>query len=152
MFVLRDGARRAVWCNPEDPTVLPAVFERARESLAAWQRAAASADPLAALDRNGRTVAQWRADLAALAAASPGYRDAVIDRARLEALVADPATPLERRVGASLALAHAAPEAAPTRVRVAAEANVDPAERELLLRVADGSADDDALEAALRGR
>lgn len=150
VLVLHDGSRRSLWCNPDDSTLCPAVFDRAREALAAWQRAASSADPLTALDRNGRTIAQWRADLATLVGGT-GYRAQVIDRARLEAIVADPATPLERRVGAALALAHHDP-VAPTRVRVVAEGNADPAERRLLLCLAEGTVDDDVLDAALRAR
>jgi hypothetical protein len=51
-----------------------------------------------------------------------------------------------------LALAHDDPAATPTRVRVVAEGNADPLERDLLLRLADGTAADDALEAALQAR
>ena len=151
LFELRDGTRRRLWCNPEDGTVLPAVFARVTEALAAWQRSAQAGDPLTVLDRNGRTIAQWRADLATLLGGT-GYREQVIDRARLEAVFADPATPLERRVGAALALAHDDPAATPTRVRVVAEGNAHPSERDLLLRLADGTADDDVLESALRAR
>lgn len=150
-FVLHDGTRRTVWCDPDDATVHPAVYARAREALDAWKRAASAADPLTALDRNGRSIAQWRADLATLLTSATGYREQTVDRARLEALAADPAAPLERRVGAALALAPVAPAGQPTtRVRVAPEASADPAERDLLRRMADGDLDDDAIEAALR--
>jgi hypothetical protein len=152
LFELRDGTRRRLWCNPDDPTVLPAAFARIAEAFAAWRQSAQNRDPLTVLDRNGRTIAQWRADLASLVGHAAGYRVQVIDRARLEAVFADPATPLERRVGAMLALAHDDPAATPTRVRVVAEGNADPLERDLLLRLADGTADDDALEATLHAR
>lgn len=150
-FVLHDGTRRTVWCDPDDATVHPAVYARAREALDAWRRAASAADPLTALDRNGRSIARWRADLATLLSSAAGYREQTVDRARLEALAADPAAPLERRVGAALALAPVAAAGQPsTRVRVAPEASADPAERDLLRRMADGDLDDDAIEAALR--
>jgi hypothetical protein len=151
-LLCRDGTRRALWCNPDDTTVLPAVCARAQLSLENYQRSEASQDVIEALDRAGRTITQWRADLSTLLDQTAGYRNVIVDRTRLTAVLADPAAPIERRVAAALALAHKDPTDATTRVRVALEASASPDERQLFARIADGAIDDATLDAALRER
>jgi hypothetical protein len=147
---LRTGRVRGVWCNPEDGTVLPALVAAAREALAAHQGAAADAAAAALLDRNGRSIAEWRAAMGGLLHRPNDYRSAPVDRDRVRALLADPSTPVERRIGAALALAHDA-EDGRTRVRVAAEVVADPSARAALTGIADGADIDAAVAAALRG-
>ena len=147
---LRDGRVRSVWCNPEDDTVLPALVRTARAALGAFRHAAEDADAAALLDRQGRPVAEWRAAMGELLRRPADYRHASIDRERVQAVLADPATPVERRLGAALALAHE-PDEARSRVRIAAEVVADPGARAALTRIADGVDSDDAVEQALRG-
>lgn len=143
-----DGRVRRVWCNPDEPWVRGAVVERVREALAAYGEAAPRVDPLAVLARDGRSVAAWRESLRGLVDAMGDYRQASLDRARLEAVLADPATSAEFRIAAALALSSS--DEGRSRVRVAAEVGAEPAEREALARIAEGATDDEAVEAALR--
>ncbi|MDB4929720.1 MAG: hypothetical protein JWM10_2204 [Myxococcaceae bacterium] len=151
-LTLRGARRREVWCNPEDDAVLPALVAAAREALAAYRDAAEKAAAVALLDRQGRPVAEWRAAMAGVLRRHGGYRSAALDRGRVEALLADPSTPVERRLGAAMVMAQAGDDDGRTRVRVAAEVVADPGARAALARIADGAESDEAVEAALRER
>lgn len=153
-LVIRRRHGRAVraWCNVDDPRVLAALYARARDALDAYRAAEGTADPIVALDRNGRSLAAWREALGGLLGPVQDYRSATIDRARLEAVLADPATTAERRIAAAIALSQSAEARGRARVRVAAEVSADPVEREALARIAEGAADDATVEAALQAR
>lgn len=152
LLKFRKGRLEGFWCNPDDDAVLPSVCARIREALSAFHTHGSS-DPIGALDRGGRSLDVWKSDLARLLNPVTDYRSPIIDRARVVALLEDPTSTVERRVGAALSLAQSAGEDGRTRVRIAAEQSADPAEREALARIADGDAQESHIEAALkRGR
>lgn len=100
------------------------------------------------LDRGGRTVAGWRGEVRELALAESGFRDAALLDEDLEALLADRAAPLDRRVGAALALLSRDPTAR-ERIRVVAATSAEPHARRALDAVAADEMDDHALARAL---
>jgi hypothetical protein len=100
-----------------------------------------SARSLHALDRAGRSMSEWMAAVRRLPATG-GFRDPALDAGDLERVVADPKAPLERRVGAALALRD------PVKVRVAAEQAADPKVRVALEATIDE--DEAAIERALK--
>jgi hypothetical protein len=136
------------------PLVLPLVAQprakvdalvaRIRDGRARYEQESARA--LESLERAGRPVAEWLAALRKLAAGG-GFRDAALDRSDLERVVADPKVPLERRVGAALALRDD-PQAR-VSVRVAADQAADPRVRVALEAACDEDLDEERLEATL---
>jgi len=100
-----------------------------------------SARPLDALDRAGRTIAEWTEAVRRLPNAG-SFRQAALDIEDLEKVVADPKAPIERRVGAALALRD------PAKVRVAAEQSADPKVRVALEATLEE--DEDVIERALK--
>jgi hypothetical protein len=95
-------------------------------------------------------VAAWREALGAMRAQADSYRSATLGRDDLLAVVESPAAPLERRLGAALALAPTSDDEGRSRIRAAARACADPLMRVALEKLADGDDDDAALEEALQ--
>ncbi|WP_437490786.1 PH domain-containing protein [Sorangium sp. So ce1014] len=124
-----------------------ALARRVAEALAG-QAAAAPVEALAALDRAGRPLAEWRHAVIALLRESAGYRRAGIIADDLFSVVEDGAVRPERRVAAAAALASCGEPSAKARVRAAAEACVSNKLRIAILRAADGEIDEGALAAA----
>jgi len=115
------------------------------EALAARLNQAASearARPFEAaavfLDRGDRGLYGW---IDALRQLSVGgvYRHAGPDRALIERILEAPSTPPARRVAAALVLEGSGEETARSRVRIVAEASVDPTMREALEGVLSGA-------------
>jgi len=102
--------------------------------------------------RDGLRVREWRERLR-LAINAAGYRalaSAPVDAALVERIVS-PRVPPEERVGAALALRVADPAAGAARIRVAAQACLDPRVRAALEAASADEIDDDAVERALDG-
>jgi hypothetical protein len=149
-LVLRGGHDVPVWCNPDEAWVLPAVVDRIREARDAFHVVAGAGNALTALDRNGRDFAAWRTSLIELSRErGGGYRDQVLTRDQLRAVLADPAADTERRIAAAIALSHGEGPDGRTHVRVAADTAADPALREVLARVADHTEQEPLVTAAL---
>jgi hypothetical protein len=130
--------------------VLPAVVDRIREARDAFHVVAGAGNALTALDRNGRDFAAWRTSLIELSRErGGGYRDQVLTRDQLRAVLADPAADTERRIAAAIALSHGEGPDGRTHVRVAADTAADPALREVLARVADHTEQEPLVTAAL---
>jgi hypothetical protein len=104
-----------------------------------------------ALARGDRTLADWRRALGQLARGGGGFREQTMTPEVLHRIVVDAAAPLERRVGAALALREVDPAAGP-RVRLAAEGSVEARARLALEAAAEDQLDDGRLEAALSRR
>ncbi|MFO0605268.1 MAG: hypothetical protein U0324_18965 [Polyangiales bacterium] len=116
-----------------------------------WERAAESPRaPLEALDRRGRTLADWREALRALLA-SAAYRQGSVTPDDLAATLVDPAASAERRLAAAMCLHDAGAPGAATRIRVAAEACASDDLRAALERAAEGDVDE-ATAARVAGR
>jgi hypothetical protein len=145
VFERRDGRLLTVQtAGPEEALTLQ---RRVEEALAAHE-SQAPAEALAALDRSGRPVDEWRRAVEALIREGTGYRRAGIEADDLLLVVEDGAARPERRVAAAVALASRGDPAARRRVRVAAEACVSPKLRIAIAQAAEGDIDEDALAAA----
>lgn len=127
-----------------------ALHERLRAGLDAWRwRRETPEDMAALLDRQGRSLEDWRASVRALADSMHGYRDMRLDARVAARVLDDPTAPLERRVAAVWALHDHDHARASTRVRVALDAAVSEPVRAALEQAARGYLDEDALSRAL---
>lgn len=136
-----DGAHAA-------PTALAAVYriEEARRAAGGEQ----VPEQLAAqLDHDGRSVESWRRDLEDVMAPGAGYRSAALSPDDVEKVLADPYAPIDRRIGAAVALTAARVPGAPERIRVAAGATSNDELRNALEKVADGRTDQQAEDEAI---
>jgi hypothetical protein len=116
-----------------------ALVRRIEEGRARFaDRTARSID---ALDRNARPLAEWREGIKA--AMTGSFREAALGTNDLEDVLADPKAPLERRIGAALALREDA--SGRERIRVAAETTADPRVRVALENAASDELDEPAL-------
>jgi hypothetical protein len=125
------------------------VEARIGHAMEAWKEGAAEASALARLDRNGRSSQAWREALTGLLNRDDGYREARVTREQLLAALGNASAPAERRLGAALALNASADPEVKARVRVAAEACANKRLRIALEKVAEGKADDEAVEEAI---
>lgn len=100
------------------------------------------------LDRKGRSIDDWHAALSELARAEAGFRGAALCEDDLDEVLADPGAPLERRLGAALALRSRSSEAR-TRIRVAAATSVERRVRVALEAAAAEEIHDRVIERAL---
>lgn len=136
----------------DDAETRQAFVSTVERALAKHERRRKQVEVPSALARGDRTLAAWRDSLERLAIGDGAYRSPALQARDLEALVDDPSVDPELRVGAALAVRAMHPAEAPTRIRVAAVACANPATREALDRVADGTLDDRALDALERSR
>jgi hypothetical protein len=116
--------------------------------LGALLAARAERSPHQVLERQGRSIQDWRAHIAGVVRGG-SYRAASVGGRLADALSA-PGTALEARVGAALAMRVAGEVDAPARIRLAAEQCADPAGRAALEAVAADDLDEPELENALR--
>jgi hypothetical protein len=80
------------------------LFDRIQEARRAHEQGASASMDLGALDRRGRSLADWRAALRRLGGGESSYRRRVVPREALEAVLGDAAASTERRIGAAMAL------------------------------------------------
>jgi hypothetical protein len=74
------------------------------------------------LERNGRSLAEWRAALSSILRGNESYRSSAIRGEDLARVLDDPTAPAEQRIGAALALAGGGGHDGVEKVRVAARA------------------------------
>ncbi len=103
---------------------------------------------LTALDRNGRTIEEWRAALREVLTEREAYRSTGLTRDEVVAALEDPHATPDRRIGAAYALSFADKEQAGQRVRVAVETIAHEPVRVALTRAADGALDEESVTAA----
>lgn len=120
-----------------------ALVGRIREGMTRF--GAAGARPLAALERNGRRLTEWKQDLERWITAGGGFRDPALGKDDLERVLSDASAPAERRIGAALAL-RVADDSAAARIRVVAETCANEELRAALEEVADDAVDEGTLE------
>jgi hypothetical protein len=145
---LQDGKEAVFRIDAIAPPERAKVLERLHKEIAA-HREASRGQALAALDRGDRCVSAWREALGRLLARSEGYREAPIALEDVYETLENAAAPPERRIGAAITLAGAGEPDAPARIRVAAEGCADARLRIALESIAEGEADDEAVEEAL---
>jgi hypothetical protein len=100
---------------------------------------------LEAISRNGRSVSEWRRAQESLVAKT-GYRTAGHGVEEMMQIVEDATAPVEQRVAAALAARPNGGEAVQKRIRVAAEACVEPRLRIALESASAGEIEDEMLE------
>jgi len=144
---LRDKSLVLLSADRKTPMRTATLIDRALSRA----RGASPDATTAALERDGRDVAQWRAELVGLTDehSEAEYRGIHLPRATLEDVLDDPAAPAERRIGAALALRAIDPSYA-TRVRLAAGASANEHLRIALEKVADDDVDLATVEDASR--
>lgn len=145
----RDGRAEQVRLSQMTRDQVTALDDRLSRAFAAAQ--GDTGGRASVLDRAGRTMAEWRAHLAALIARGEGYREAALTREEAEAvLAAGDATP-EHRLGAAMALVASDRDRARDRLRVAAEGCANPRLRVALSELSEGEIEDGAVAEALEG-
>ncbi len=144
-LVPRFGPPRILFAYGHAQAELAEIVRRIRVQIARYSE---NAEPTAdALARGDRTMADWRRALGQLARGGGSYRAETMSPEVLQRIVADAAAPLDRRVGAALALREVDPSAAP-RVRLAAEGSAEPRIRLALEAVSAAELDEATLDAA----
>jgi hypothetical protein len=116
-----------------------ALARRIEEGRA--RHAKSQAHPLELLDRNGRSILKWQKSVRT--AMLGGFRDVALGRNDLEEILADPKAPLERRIGAALALREE--QEGRARIRIAAETAADAGVRAALEAASHEEIDEAAL-------
>ena len=106
--------------------------------------------PLDELARNGRSVEQWKRELGAWQQRDAGFREQPVGPEELQRVLLDASAPLERRVGAALALKSAEP-ASHSRIRIAAETSANDAARAALEAVYNDTLNDEIAQRLDRG-
>jgi hypothetical protein len=109
---------------------------------------------LAALERGGRSLKEWRSDLHRIVSAADGYRAPGLRVVDVERVLVDTKATREQRIGAALALKELEGQSAGPRIRLASSALADRSLQEALEAAADEDQDvqDAAIERALDGR
>ncbi|MBI5515152.1 MAG: hypothetical protein HY909_15355 [Deltaproteobacteria bacterium] len=141
--------------NPSDLDAAgtEALVRRVRQAMRVGSTAPGASAGFQLLDRNGRSLDDWKAALQGLLRRGGAYRDAGPSREALQRLVGDAEAPAERRIAAAVALASEEPTAdndPRTGIRVAADACAHEPVRDALELAARGELDEATLERAVR--
>lgn len=144
-----DGGEERVEVPGGNEAFGQALRHRIELGLAAHADAADAGPRLALLKRGHRSLEAWRARLGELVEQDAGYRDLPLSRDDLVAILHAPATSVEDRIGAALALEALEGEVAAAKIRVAAESCAEPRARVALERILDAELDEAALGEAL---
>lgn len=151
---LRDGETIELACGSfagDDPDMAGGLYRRLKLALDAYREARNSGeDTVALLERRGRSVKDWIAFLAKLVGEGGDYRAARLNAVHLAEVVEDVTAPVERRLGAAIALSgvDAKPELR-KRVRIAANTCAHPNLRIALESASAGALQEAELEAVL---
>ncbi len=138
-LIERNGRDQVHFAFGQGATELTDVVAHIRVQIA---RYVANVEPTGdALARGDRSIAEWRRALGQLAHGVGGFRQATVAPEVLHRIVVDAAAPLDRRVGAALALLTVDP-AAGARIRLAAEGSAEARVR-LALEATVGAGEDD---------
>ena len=123
-----------------------ALLARIAQAMSAPVQGSAAWASLDQLDRKGRALGAWRADLGRVLARATDYRNVGLGPGDLAGVLEDASAPAERRIAAAVALSSAQPEEARKRARIAADACADEELRRALTRAAEGELDEELLE------
>lgn len=142
---LKDGKRIAVTVsgNPADRA---AVVHRLHDAYDRYLRRGAEVD--ARLARAGRDMATWARDLKRQVHATDTFRSTSLPQDHLERVLGNPASGVEQRIGAAIALSSLGEDPA-GRIRVAAVASANERVRVALEAAAEGEIDEETFQAAL---
>lgn len=134
-----DDLDEVVEVSRDNIAELQAVYERLEAARAAYAQSPDAPPRLALLDRQGRSMADWRAAVAKQITAED-FRRATLSADDVEAIFAAPNATPEHRIGAAMALRIAGGQDARERIRVAAEHSANDELRQALLEVAESDA------------
>ncbi len=132
------GARMLPTIGQSDERV-GALIRRIQTGRGGYARDAAR--ELGLLERGGRSIGEWRDAVRRITVG--GFRDAALDTDELKQVLDDHRAPLERRIGAALALREV--DGGRTRIRVAASTTADPRVRIALEIAGEDEIDEDEL-------
>jgi hypothetical protein len=141
---LATGERVLLRLHDAEGAARDALVARVEEALSAFRAGSGPESAEALVAPGGRPVDRWLREVRAIAKARD-YREARLDADRLWRLLLDSTASPATRAGAAIAVSH--DEAARARLRVAAEACVEPRLRVALDRVAQGAGDAELEEA-----
>lgn len=144
-----DGTAEKVHAPRGNETLLTGLQRRIELGLAAHADMADAGERLALLARRDRDIATWRGDLEKVVGQDVGYRALPLSRDDLEAILAAPATSIEHRIGAALALEALDGEDAEPKIRIAADLCARQEARIALEQIAEQELEAAALDAAL---
>lgn len=125
------------------------LLARYEEASRAWRPGGVDTVVENRLARRGRPVDEWRTSLRRALESAEGYRDEPLTREALLRVLASPAAPAERRLGAALALAPDRHAGSHESVLAAALACANPRLRIALEQAAEGDLDEAALDEAV---
>ena len=146
---LHDGSSERVAAAAKNLAGMAALQRRIKLGIAAHATEPAAPARLALLNRNEKSLDDWRTELADVVRDSRGYRSSPLSRDDLEAILEAPTTSAEHRIGAALALRALDGDEAAPKIRIAAEACAQTEAREALLRVAAQENEQAAIDEAL---
>lgn len=109
-----------------------------------------SSTDLAMLDRSGRSMETWRAEVGALAGREGRFRAASLTTADLADVVEDVEAPAERRIAAAMAVADSGDTTARQRMRIAIDTCANDDLRVALERAAEAELEEDDLERVIQ--
>ena len=145
---MRDGSFRSIFALGTGEARLRSLAERISAGIFDSRGPRDLSARLTALDRNGRSFAEWTAALRDLVNNRDDYRHTGLSREEIEAALADPHASVDRRIGAAFALAQSDQPATSERVRVIVETVANEPARVALTRAAEGALDEVAVTAA----
>jgi hypothetical protein len=133
----------AITGRPDDRA---AALHRLHEAFAAYR--ARRHESLDALRRGERSLKAWKEDLAKKARATATFRSAATSKDDFEAVLDNPTTAIEERLGAAVALASLG-DAGVERVRIAAQSSVNERVRIAFEAAADGHLEEEQFSEAV---
>lgn len=126
------------------------LLERLWTSVASGAEEGLKAHEHAALARDGRDLGSWFGALRDLIGAGAQYRQGLVPPGRLWTIATNPAVLPAIRAAAAVAYAPALDDDARHRLRIVADATLDPGLREVLDEIVDGRSDADLADALAR--
>jgi hypothetical protein len=119
------------------------------EFTAYWQASKEGRDVGALLDRGGQPFETWKASIERASRGAVQYRSAQIGEDLVLRTMKNPTERRDRRMGAAISLAAKGDPALTEKIRLAAGESADPKLRIALEKIADGNADEAAIEEAM---
>ena len=124
------------------------IDQRVRDALALRDQRLADPAALAALDRGKHDGKAWRDALRGLFDKDRGYRQAKLTREQISAVLVDPAAPVDRRIGAAMALSQSGDVDLKSKIRVAVESSANQKVRVAFEAIGRGDLENAAIEEA----
>jgi hypothetical protein len=151
-LLLRDNQVRRIRAIGTGASRRAALLERIYAGIMASRQPRDLSSRLTVLDRNGRTLDDWKQGLHAVVNDRDAYRHTGLTRDEIAAALDDPQASPDRRIGAAYALSLADKQQAGARVRVVVDTVAHEPVRIALARAAEGELDEAVVTAASETR